>query len=172
MFFSSYVVSDSLWPHGLQHARLPCPSLFPGVCSSWWLYPTISSSISFSFYPQSFPESVFSNEERGTKGFRPVGWCSFSFFLFSLGVFSQVSLNLLQIFVLHIFLKRKRSRHLTLNSRDMRNWMLNVELVAKQTCERGASAWSPAIQKHLDFHLGARRGTQNPKCWPLWLLEH
>ena len=33
--------------------------------------------------------------------------------------------------------------------------MLNVELVAKQTCERGASAWSPAVQKHLDFHLGA-----------------
>lgn len=37
------VVSDSLWLHGLQHTRLPCPSLFPGVCSNscplvrWWL---------------------------------------------------------------------------------------------------------------------------------------
>ena len=28
------VVSGSLWPHGLQHARLPCPSLFPRVCSN------------------------------------------------------------------------------------------------------------------------------------------
>ena len=28
------VVSDCLWPHGLQHARLPCPSLSPGVCSN------------------------------------------------------------------------------------------------------------------------------------------
>ena len=40
--FSNSVVSDSLRPHGLQHARLPCPSLSPGVCSNacplrWWL---------------------------------------------------------------------------------------------------------------------------------------
>ena len=40
-------MSDSLWPRGLQHVRLPCPSLFPGVCSSsyplsWWCHPTIS----------------------------------------------------------------------------------------------------------------------------------
>ena len=34
LLFSHSVVSDSLWPHGLQHARLPCPSLSPGVCSS------------------------------------------------------------------------------------------------------------------------------------------
>ena len=54
-------MSDSLWPHGLQHARLPCPSLSPGVCSnscslSWWCRPTISSSvIPFSSCSQSFP---------------------------------------------------------------------------------------------------------------------
>ena len=40
-------MSDSLWPHGLQHARLPHPSLSPGACSNscpliWWCYPTIS----------------------------------------------------------------------------------------------------------------------------------
>ena len=40
-------MSDSLWPHGLQHARLPYPSLSPRVCSnscplSWWHHPTIS----------------------------------------------------------------------------------------------------------------------------------
>ena len=33
LLFSCLVVSDSLWPHGLQHTRLPCPSLSPGVCS-------------------------------------------------------------------------------------------------------------------------------------------
>ena len=43
-------MSDFLWPHRLQHARLPCPSLSPGVCSnsyplSHWCYPTISSSV-------------------------------------------------------------------------------------------------------------------------------
>jgi len=56
-------VSDPLHPHGLQHARLPCSSLSPGVCSnscplSLWYHPTISSSAtSFSSCPQSFPVS-------------------------------------------------------------------------------------------------------------------
>ena len=49
LLFSCGVVSDSLWPHGLRHARLLCPPLFPGVCSnlcplSQWCYLTISSS--------------------------------------------------------------------------------------------------------------------------------
>ena len=53
-------MSSSLWPHGLQHARLPCPSLSPGACSnscplSWWYHPTISSSVTpFSSCLQSF----------------------------------------------------------------------------------------------------------------------
>ena len=42
----------TLWPRGLQHTRLPCPSLTPGVCSnscplSWWCHPTISCSPAF-----------------------------------------------------------------------------------------------------------------------------
>ena len=63
LLFSHSVVSDSLWPHGLQHTRLPCPLLSPGVCSnscplSWWCHPTISSSVTlFSSCPQSFPAS-------------------------------------------------------------------------------------------------------------------
>ena len=61
--FSHSVMSDSLWPQGMQHARLPCPSLTPRGCSnscplSWWCHPTISSSVSpFSSCLQSFPES-------------------------------------------------------------------------------------------------------------------
>ena len=61
--FSCSVVSDSLWPHGLQHARLSCPSPSPGVCSdscplSLWCHPIISSSVvPFSSCPQSFPAS-------------------------------------------------------------------------------------------------------------------
>ena len=56
-------MSNSLRPHVLQDARLPCPSLTPGAywnsCpSSWWCHPTISSSvISFSSHLQSFPAS-------------------------------------------------------------------------------------------------------------------
>ena len=61
--FSSSVVSNSLQPHELQHARPPCPSPTPGVCSnscpsSWWCHPAISSSvIPFSSCPQSLPAS-------------------------------------------------------------------------------------------------------------------
>ena len=57
--FSHSVVSNSLQPRGLQHARSPCPSPTPGVYSnscplSWWCHPTISSSvIPFSFCLQS-----------------------------------------------------------------------------------------------------------------------
>ena len=63
LVFSHSVVSDSLWPHGLQHARLSSPSLSPRVCSnSWalsqWRHPTISSSVApFTSCSQSFPAS-------------------------------------------------------------------------------------------------------------------
>ena len=59
--FSGSVVSDYLWPHGLQYTRLRCPSPNPGACSNscslcWWCHPTISSSvIPFSSCLQSFP---------------------------------------------------------------------------------------------------------------------
>ena len=61
--FSHSVMSDSLRPHGLQHARSPCPSPTPGVYSnscalSRWCHPIVSSSaIPFSSYLQSFPVS-------------------------------------------------------------------------------------------------------------------
>ena len=63
LLFGHSVVFDSLQPHGLQHARLPCPSSSPGACSnsyplSQWCHPTISSSvIPFSSCLQSFPAS-------------------------------------------------------------------------------------------------------------------
>ena len=61
--FSRSVTSNSLRPQGLQHARPPCPSPIPGVCSnscpsSRWCHPTISSSvIPFSSRLKSFPAS-------------------------------------------------------------------------------------------------------------------
>ena len=61
--FSRSVVSDSLRPHGLQHARLPCLSPTPGACSnscpsSQCCHPTISSSVvHFSSCLPSFPAS-------------------------------------------------------------------------------------------------------------------
>ena len=61
--FSHSVVSKFLWPYGLQHSRLPCPSPTPGVCSnscpsSQWCHPTISSPVvPFSSCLQSFSAS-------------------------------------------------------------------------------------------------------------------
>ena len=61
--FSCSVVSNSLRPHELQHARPPCPSPTPrdyqNSCpSSWWCHPAISSSVvPFSSCPQSLPAS-------------------------------------------------------------------------------------------------------------------
>ena len=61
--FSDSIMSDSLQPHGLQHASLPCPSPTPGAYSnscpsSRWCHPIISSSvIPFSFCFPSFPAS-------------------------------------------------------------------------------------------------------------------
>ena len=63
-------MADSLWPYGWQHARLPCPSLSPRVCShshplSQWCYLTVSSSATlFSFLPSIFPST----------GSFPVNW--------------------------------------------------------------------------------------------------
>ena len=74
------VVSNSLWPHGLQHARLPCPSLSPRVYSnscplSQWCHPTISSFvIPFSSWPQSFPASAsFQMSQLFTSGNQSIG---------------------------------------------------------------------------------------------------
>ena len=55
-------MSNSLWPYGLQHTRLPCPLLSPGLCAnscplSRWCHPTVSSSAILFFCLQSFPAS-------------------------------------------------------------------------------------------------------------------
>ena len=66
--FSHSVMSDSLQPHGLQHARLPCPSLSPGVCSNSCTESVIPSNHLILFHPllllpSIFPSiRVFSNE--------------------------------------------------------------------------------------------------------------
>ena len=68
LLFNHSVMSNSSWPHRLQHTRLPRPSLSLPVCSnscpfSRWCCLTISFFVSlFSFCLQSFPVSVFSNE--------------------------------------------------------------------------------------------------------------
>ena len=103
LLFSRSVMSDSLWIHGLQHARLPCP-LSPWVFScplSWWCHATISSSfVTFSclqFFPAlgSFPMS-----ELFSSGSQSIGASASASFLpmniqgwFPLELINLISLN-------------------------------------------------------------------------------
>ena len=91
--FSHSVMSDSLWPHELQHARLPCPSPTPGACSnsclsSQWCHPTASSSVvPFSSHLQSCPASgCFPMSQFFASG----GW-SIGSFSFSISPFNEYS---------------------------------------------------------------------------------
>ena len=72
------MVFSSLWPHGQQYAKLPCPILSPGVCSdsfplSRWCQSTVSSSVT-PFCLQSFPASgSFSVSQLFTSGGQSIG---------------------------------------------------------------------------------------------------
>ena len=79
LLFSRSVMSNSLWPYGLQYARPPCPSPSPKVCPSscslhWWCHLAISfSDTLLSFCPQSFPKSgtfpmsqLFTSDDQNT----------------------------------------------------------------------------------------------------------
>ena len=83
--FSHAVMYSSLWPHGLQHAKPPCPSPSPGVYPnsrplSRWCHPTISSSVvPFSSCPQSFPASgSFQMSHLFASGGQSIEWVSAS----------------------------------------------------------------------------------------------
>ena len=78
--FSSVAEScPTLRPHGLQHTRLPCPSPTPGACSnscpsSWWCYPTISSSvIPFSCFHSCPPSGSFPMGQFFASGGQSIG---------------------------------------------------------------------------------------------------
>ena len=92
-------MSDSLWPYGLQQAKLPCPPQSPGVCSSssplsWGCYVTIpSSGTLFTFCLQSFPVSgsfpmsqFFASGGQSIEASNSQGW-------FPLGLTSLISLQ-------------------------------------------------------------------------------
>ena len=90
--FSHSVMSDALWPHGLQHARLPCPSPTPRIYSNscplhQWYYPTISPSVVPFFPPSIFPRiRVFSNES-----VLHIRWPKYWSFSFSINPSNQYS---------------------------------------------------------------------------------
>ena len=91
--FSRSVVSDSLCPHGLQHARLPCPSSFPGACSNsclwtwWWPSNHLILCHPLLILASVFPSIwVFSNES----AFH-IRWPKYRSFSFSISLSNQFS---------------------------------------------------------------------------------
>ena len=88
----SSVMSDYLWPHGLQHARPPCPSATPGACSnscpsSRWCHPTISFCHPLVLLTSIFPSiRVFSNESA-----LHIRWPKYWSFNFSISLFNEFS---------------------------------------------------------------------------------
>ena len=92
--FSCSVLSDSLWPYGMQHTRIPCPSQTPKACSnscpsSWWCNPTISSSVicPLLLLPSIFPRiRVFFNES-----VLCIRWPKYWRFNFSISLSNQYS---------------------------------------------------------------------------------
>ena len=91
LLFSHPVMSDSLWPYGLQHTRLPCPSPSPEVCPSscplhWWCYPAISCSDVLFLLPSIFPSvRDFSSESAFL-----IRWPKYWSFSFSISPSSEI----------------------------------------------------------------------------------
>ena len=82
----------TLWPHGLQHARPPCPSASPRVCPSlcllhWWCRPAISSSDTLLLLPSIFP----SNREFSNESPVHIRWQKYWSFSFSISPSSEYS---------------------------------------------------------------------------------
>ena len=79
LLFSHSVIFNSLWPHGLWHARLSCPSLSPGACSdsyllSRWCHPSTSSSVvPFSCFQSFLASGSFPISQFFTSGCQSIG---------------------------------------------------------------------------------------------------
>ena len=90
--FTCSVMSNSLWAHGLQHARLPCPSPTPRACwnscpSSWWCHAIISSC-----HPLFLPLSIFPNiRVFSNESVLPIRWPKYWSFSFSISPSNEYS---------------------------------------------------------------------------------
>ena len=92
LLFNHSVMWNSLWYHGVQHTRLPCPSLSLGVCTdscplSWWCHPTICPLSSLLFLLSIFSSMrIFSSESNLC-----IRWPKYSSLSFSISLSSEYS---------------------------------------------------------------------------------
>ena len=106
--FSHSVVSYSLRPHGLQHARLPCLSPNPRACSNScplnrWCYPTISSFVIFFSSPPSIIPSIGVFSNKSVLHIRWTKYWSFSFSISPSNEYSRLILFTIDWFELLVF---------------------------------------------------------------------
>ena len=159
-------MSDSFWPHGLQHARLPCPSSTPRAytnsCpSSRWCHLTISSSLfPFSSYLQSFPASgSFLLSQFFTSGGQSIGASASASVLpmniqdwFPLGLTGLISLQskrLLRVFlnttVPHLYVEPEKKKHNNTNKLIYKAVTILTDVKKKLMVTKGESTWRDGI---------------------------
>ena len=150
--FSCSIVSDSFWPHGLQHARPPCPSPTPRVysnsCSlSRWCHPTISSSVvPFSSCLQSFPASgSFQMSQLFESGGQSIG--------------ASASASVLPRWTGWISLQSKGLSRVFSNTTVQKHQFFGAQLYLSRTNEEG--------NRQNRFHLESR----TPSWAGLWTLS-
>ena len=139
MLFNHSVVSDSLRPHGLQHTRLPCPSLSSWVCSnscplSWWCHPTISSSVIPFSCLQSFPVSgSFLMSQLFQSGFQSIG-ASASASVLPIKIQGWFPLGLTSLISTSIYLPSYLSIYISIRDLEIRKYLLSGSL-PKNVCQ-------------------------------------
>ena len=160
--FSCLIVSDSLWLHGLQHARLPCPSPTPGACSnscpsSRWCHPAISSSV-VHFFPclQCFPASR--------------SFMRSQFFISdgqSIGVSASASVHPMTI---QDWFPLGLTRLISLQSRELSRVFSNI-IVQKHLFSGLNFLYSPTLTSIHDYwtSLVAQTVKRLPTMWETWV---
>ena len=135
LLFSHSVVSDSLWPHGLQRARLPCPSPSPGVCSLTSIELEMSSNhlilcCPFFLLASIFPNIRFFSNELALH----IRWPKYWNFSFSISPFNEYSglisfrIDLLDLLAVQGTLKSLLQQHSSKASILQRSAFFTVQL--------------------------------------------
>ena len=164
--FSCSVMSNSLRPHGLQHARPPCPSPTPGACSNScpscrWCHPTISSSV----IPYILPPSIFpSIRVFSTESALCIRWPKYWSFSFSISPSNEYSglisfrtdwLDLLAVGLSSVFSNTTVQKHQFFSAQaffvvQLSHPYIFLSLVAK-LCPTLAAPWTVACQASLSM---------------------
>ena len=149
LLFIHSVVSESLWPHGLQHTRLPCPLLFPGVCSnSYPLSQRVTSNHLILHHPLLLLPSIFpSIRVFSSKSVLCIRWPEFWSFSFSISPSNEYWTSLVAQMVKRQSTMRERVGKIPWR----RKWQSTPGLLpGKSHGQRSLVGYSPRGRKESD----------------------